>query len=128
MSRARKFSLFLMLVTTLLALLMPLPARASEIEQLLALLVKKHLVTQQEAETLREEIQAEEAAQWEAVFKVDAYNPDRRADRESTNTYVLGINRYVGKWVKLQGNFGLVNEEARHDLTSLVLSQVQFQF
>lgn len=65
---------------------------------------------------------------WEALAKFDTYDPQRHAGKDVTNTYLVGVNWYLSNWVKLQANYGLVDEEARTNLTNLFLSQVQFQF
>ena len=65
---------------------------------------------------------------WEALARFDTYDPKRRAGKDVTNTYLFGVNWYLLNWVKLQANYGLVDEEARTNLTNLFLSQVQFQF
>ncbi len=65
---------------------------------------------------------------WEALARFDKFDPRRRAGDDVTNTYLVGVNWYLSNWVKLQANYGLVDEEARTELTNLILSQVQFQF
>jgi phosphate-selective porin len=65
---------------------------------------------------------------WEALARFDTYDPKRHAGKDVTNTYLFGVNWYLLNWVKLQANYGLVDEEARTNLTNLFLSQVQFQF
>lgn len=65
---------------------------------------------------------------WEALAKFDTYDPKRHAGKDATNTYLFGVNWYLSNWVKLQANYGVVDEEARTNLTNLFLSQVQFQF
>ena len=45
-----------------------------------------------------------------------------------TGTYLGGLNWYVAPWVKLQADYGLVDNQARTDLTNLVQTQLQFQF
>lgn len=65
---------------------------------------------------------------WEALAKFDTYDPQRHVGKDVTNTYLVGVNWYLANWVKLQANYGLVDEEARTNLTNLFLSQVQFQF
>jgi len=66
--------------------------------------------------------------QWEALARFDNYEPNLNAGQDVTNTYLVGVNWYLNKHVKLQTNYGLVDEESRSDLTNLFLSQVQFQF
>jgi phosphate-selective porin len=65
---------------------------------------------------------------WEALARFDTFDPQRHAGGDVTKTYLVGVNWYLSKWVKLQANYGLVDEEARAELTNLILSQVQFQF
>jgi len=65
---------------------------------------------------------------WEGLARFDTYDPQRHAGKDVTNTYLFGVNWYLLNWVKLQANYGLVDEEARTNLTNLFLSQVQFQF
>lgn len=66
--------------------------------------------------------------QWEALARFDNYDPNRNAGTDVTNTYLVGVNWYLNKYVKLQTNYGLVDEEGRTNLTNLFLSQLQFQF
>lgn len=65
---------------------------------------------------------------WEALAKFDNYDPNRSAGKDVTSTYLVGVNWYLSNWVKLQANYGLVDEKARTNLTNLFLSQLQFQF
>ncbi|MGA2629529.1 MAG: porin [Terriglobia bacterium] len=65
---------------------------------------------------------------WEALARFDTYDPKRHAGKDVTNTYLVGVNWYLSSWVKLQTNYGLVDQEARTNLTNLFLSQLQFQF
>lgn len=65
---------------------------------------------------------------WEALARFDTFDPKRHAGKDVTNTYLFGVNWYLLNWVKLQANYGVVDEEARTNLTNLFLSQVQFQF
>ena len=65
---------------------------------------------------------------WEALARFDTYDPRRHAGKDVTNTYLFGVNWYLLNWVKLQANYGVVDEEARTKFTNLFLSQVQFQF
>lgn len=66
--------------------------------------------------------------QWETVFKFDRYDPDRAARQDQTDTVLAGVNWYASKWVKFQANYGLVDQQARSDLTQTFLTQAQFQF
>jgi hypothetical protein len=65
---------------------------------------------------------------WEALARFDTFDLKRHSGRDATKTYLVGVNWYLTNWVKLQANYGLVDDEARADLTDLVLSQLQFQF
>ena len=65
---------------------------------------------------------------WEALARFDTYDPKRHSGNDVTNTYLVGLNWYLSNRVKLQTNYGLVDEEARTNLTNLFLSQLQFQF
>jgi len=65
---------------------------------------------------------------WEGLLKFDNYDPDRRTPGDFTNTYLVGVNWFVAKGVKLQANYGLVDSKARTDLTNLFLTQLQYQF
>lgn len=65
---------------------------------------------------------------WEALARFDTYDPKRHAGKDVTNTYLVGVNWYLSNGVKLQANYGLVDQEARTNLTNLFLSQLQFQF
>ena len=64
----------------------------------------------------------------EGVFRFDIYNPDLSAPNKRTGTYLGGLNWYVAPWVKLQADYGLVDCQARSDLTNLIQTQLQFQF
>ncbi len=64
----------------------------------------------------------------EGVFRFDSFDPDRRASNNRTDTYLGGINWYLSRWVKLQADYGLVDDGARDSLTNLILTQLQFQF
>lgn len=66
--------------------------------------------------------------QWEALARFDNYEPNRNAGKDVANAYLVGVNWYLNKYVKLQTNYGLVDEEGRTNLTNLFLSQLQFQF
>ena len=67
-------------------------------------------------------------SQWEGLFRFDNYDPNRRAGNDVTNTYLVGVNWYLSKWVKFQANYGVVDEEARPSLSHTLLTQVQFQY
>ncbi len=64
----------------------------------------------------------------EGVFRFDTYNPDLSTPNKRTSTYLGGLNWRVAPWVKLQADYGLVDSQARSDLTNLVQTQLQFQF
>lgn len=66
---------------------------------------------------------------WEGLLKFDNYESDRQTPTAlTTNTYLVGVNWFVAKGVKLQANYGLVDSKARTDLTNLFLTQLQYQF
>lgn len=64
----------------------------------------------------------------EGVLRFDSFDPDRGASRDRTDTYLGGINWYFSRWVKLQADYGVVDDGARDSLTNLILTQLQFQF
>ncbi len=66
--------------------------------------------------------------QWEGLFRFDNYDPNRRASKDTTNTYLVGLNWHLSKWVKFQADYGVVDEEVRAHLTHTFLTQVQFQY
>lgn len=106
MFRAKGFAEILGAVVMAAGIFAARPARADQMDRLLELLVKKQVISAEEAASLREEVEQ---------------------DKVST-TYLFGVNWYLLNWVKLQANYGVVDEEARTNLTNLFLSQVQFQF
>lgn len=65
---------------------------------------------------------------WEGFLKFDNCDPNRRAANDATNTYLVGGNWYLSNYVKLQANYGLVDEPVRTRFSNLFLSQLQFQF
>lgn len=65
---------------------------------------------------------------WEGLLKFDNYDPDRRTPRDVMNTYLVGLNWLVKNGVKLQADYGVVNDKSRASLTNLFLTQLQFQF
>ena len=63
---------------------------------------------------------------WEAVFRVDAFNPDRSKAGYNTTTYLGGYNWYFAPHLKWQLNEGLQNAQSKDK--NVFLSQLQFQF
>lgn len=64
--------------------------------------------------------------QWEGVFRVDNYDPNRAKPGAASTTYLGGFNWYFAPGLKWQLNYGLLENQNR--ARSLVLSQVQFKF
>ncbi|HKV26827.1 MAG TPA: porin [Candidatus Acidoferrales bacterium] len=63
---------------------------------------------------------------WEAVFRVDAFDPNRLKAGNNTTTYLGGYNWYFARHLKWQLNEGLQNARSTHK--NVLLSQLQFQF
>ncbi len=64
----------------------------------------------------------------EGVFRYDTFNANLSVVNSRVGTYLSGLNWYVSPWVKVQANYGLVDNQARTNLTNTVQTQVQFQF
>ena len=62
---------------------------------------------------------------WEGVARFDRYEPTRQ---QRTDTYLGGLNWLLSQWIKLQANYGVINDNSRTDNTQTVLTQLQFQF
>ncbi len=65
---------------------------------------------------------------WEGFFRWDAFDPNRHKPGDTTVTYLTGANWYLSRFVKLQANYGLLDDPARRHLKNLFVSQVQFGF
>jgi phosphate-selective porin len=64
-------------------------------------------------------------SRWESFVRFDRYEP---TDAQRTDTYLGGLNWAVSQWVKLQANYGIINDNSRDDNTQTVLTQLQFAF
>ncbi|HEY6904125.1 MAG TPA: porin [Candidatus Acidoferrales bacterium] len=64
----------------------------------------------------------------EGVLRYDTFNANLGVPNSRVGTYLGGMNWYVSPWVKLQANYGLVDNQARTNLTNTVQTQLQFQF
>jgi len=66
------------------------------------------------------------SSRWEGFFRFDSSDANVHKPKDSTNTYLLGFNRYLWLDARFQANHGWVDDPARKHLTQTVISQVPF--
>jgi len=65
---------------------------------------------------------------WQTFFRFDNFDPNRQTKNNATNTYLLGFNVFLAKYVKLQANYGVADEQVRPHPSQTALIQLQFQY